>query len=173
MEENPTAGHESSSQTCRDARGEQTPAGTQAKDFADAFDDETCMDSRPHKRRAAEKCDELAPPHGGAYPKARSTQEYNRTGVGRWGASQQKRSPHVHFGSFSSDRNAPDALGIYALPGKRTNSRSLDLSALCHFRTHAVQQNLLTMFQRRLSCVGQIGGHRFLRSVDNPWVAGS
>jgi len=62
-------GQESSSQTCRDARGEQTPAGTQAKDFADAFDDETCMDSRPHKRRAAEKCDELAPPHGGLTPR--------------------------------------------------------------------------------------------------------
>jgi hypothetical protein len=26
---------------------------------------------------------------------------------------------------------------------------------------------------RRLSCVGEIGGHCFLRSVDNPWVVES
>ena len=27
--------------------------------------DEGCMDSRPHERRAPEKCDEFPPPHGG------------------------------------------------------------------------------------------------------------
>ena len=31
--------------------------------------------------------------------------------------------------------------------------------------TNAVQQNLLMMFQRRLSWVGRIGSHQFLRSV--------
>jgi len=30
---------------------------------------------------------------------------------------------------------------------------------------------ILMTFQRQLCCVGEIGGHRFLRSVDNPWVA--
>jgi hypothetical protein len=38
---------------------------------------------------------------------------------------------------------------------------------ICQFRTHAVQKNLLIMFQRRLSCVGRIGSNRFLRSIHN------
>ena len=39
----------------------------------------------------------------------------------------------------------------------------------CHEPTYAVQQSLLMMFQRRLSCVGWIGSHHFLRSVHNSW----
>src|SRR5215469_4528579 len=35
----------------------------------------------------------------GAYPKARITEDYNRSELGRWRASQQKRSPDVRFGS--------------------------------------------------------------------------
>jgi hypothetical protein len=42
------------------------------------------------------------------------------------------------------------------------------IDAVCHNRTRAVQQNLLMMFQRRLSCVGRIGNHHFLRNVHNP-----
>jgi len=58
---------------------------------------------------------------------------------------------------------------LSAPPPKATVDKKCDPLLCAHFRTHAVQQNLLMMFQRRLSCVGQIGGHRFLRSVDNPW----
>ena len=58
----------------RDARGEQTRAGTQAKTSpmlsTREITDEGCMDSRPHERRAAEKCDELPLPHG-IFPKAK------------------------------------------------------------------------------------------------------
>jgi hypothetical protein len=64
-------------------------------------------------------------------------------------------------------------LGSRRLARRQHTLASAASAAPGHFRTHAVQQNLLMMFQRRLSCVGQIGGHRFLRSVDNPWVAGS
>src|SRR5215475_4597546 len=39
---------------------------------------------------------------------------------------------------------------------KRTKSRHVGTSALCQKRTYAVQQNLLMMFQRRLSCVGRL-----------------
>jgi hypothetical protein len=33
----------------------------------------------------------------GAYPKARITEDYNRSELGRWRASQQKRSPYDRF----------------------------------------------------------------------------
>src|SRR5262249_54070271 len=51
---------------------------------------------RPCGCAAAEKGDEIAPPHG-AYPQG-SWVKYSRSGR----ASQQKRPAHVRFGSFAS-----------------------------------------------------------------------
>src|SRR5258706_1566172 len=71
--------------------------------------------------------------------------------VNRVGATRPTSSRDVRFTSNRVQTSAPQRIDV-----------------VCDFRTLAVQQNLLMMFQRRLSCVGQIGGHRFLRSVDNP-----
>ena len=37
----------------------------------------------------------------GTYPKARITEDYNRSELGRWRASQQKRSPMTALGRVS------------------------------------------------------------------------
>ena len=52
---------------------------------------------------------------------------------------------------------------------KQRKSEHFLTAASCHKPTHAVQQNVLMMFQRRLACVDRIGNHRFLRRVHNSW----
>jgi hypothetical protein len=65
-------------------------------------------------------------------------------------------------------RSKPPGHPCPLCPESGQTAGRLAISALCHKRTYAVQQNLLMMFQRRLSCMDKIGGQRFLRSVDNP-----
>ena len=61
---------------------------------------------------------------------------------------------NVRFGAKSSRSVTTEPCPLY--PRKRTKSRHVGTSALCQKRTYAVQQNLLMMFQRRLSCVGRL-----------------
>ena len=61
---------------------------------------------------------------------------------------------NVRFGAKSSRSVTTEPCPLY--PRKRTKSRHVGTSALCQKRTYAVQQNVLMMFQRRLSCVGRL-----------------
>src|SRR5262249_11743010 len=80
---------------------------------------------RPCGCAAAEKGDEIAPPHG-AYPK-----DLGSSIVGRGRASQQKRPAHVRFGS-SATSHPPAAVAPCPLrPKSRQVGRNRAKSALC------------------------------------------
>ena len=123
---------------------------------------------RPCGCAAAEKGDEIEPPHG-VTPK-----DLGSSIAGRGRASQQKRPAHVRFGSFSSDRHAPDARGMSASPpraskrwhrsettrraksGLMHRNKMTCTGAMIYWRTAAVQKfhmalggQLTTAFLRR------------------------
>src|SRR5262249_25244078 len=56
---------------------------------------------QPRNCRIAENPNERAAPHG-AHPKAKINDYYSRSRLDRWRAAQQKATPHVRFGSFTT-----------------------------------------------------------------------
>src|SRR5262249_22302441 len=77
-------------------------------------------DNRPRRRSAAEQRDKITPPHGLSRTQKKGSRiKYSRSGP----CIAAKGATHVRFGSFSSNRHAPDALDMSASLQKRTSER--------------------------------------------------
>ena len=76
--------------------------------------DEGCMDSRPHERRAAEKCDELPLPHG-IFPKAKD----HKSSIAGQGPCIATKAVNVCFGSKAEKLDLSIKCPLY--PRKRTS----------------------------------------------------
>src|SRR5438270_1965891 len=91
---------------------------------------------------------------------AAATRDHDPTAAPPSTVMNSRRLIDSTSGSTGEAITSPDAVHRSKIPQPK--------SLMGYNRTHAVQEKLLMIFQRRLSCVGRIGAHHFLRSVDNP-----